>query len=266
MRNTVTIFAAIGLIYIALNLIIALGAPYFAPHIPTQILGGAWEAPSFEHILGLDNLGRDIFSRLIYGAANSIGIALLVSLLSFAIGLYAGIFSGIKGGKMDLFLSRLFELFLSMPTLIFVLMVLTVFGTSLSILVLTLGFIDSTRVFRLARLLAQQTYAKDYIEAALLRGEGYIWLMRREILPNVLPALLAEFGLRFSFVFLLVAALSYLGLGIQPPEADWGNMIRDNAPVILLGKWPALYPAIAIALLAASINVVVDWLTAIRSR
>lgn len=260
MKRFIPCSVIIALIYIVANVLVALSAPLCAPYDPTAIVGSPWSPPSSAHWLGLDNLGRDLLSRLIFGARYSIGIAFLVTMISFSIGVYAGFLSGIRGGKIDLILSRFFEIFLSMPTLIFILMILAVFGTSTSVLVLTLGFIDSTRVFRLARLLAQQIYAKEYIEAALLRGENLGWIMIWEILPNTIGLLLAEFALRFVFVFLLIAALSYLGLGVQPPAADWGNMIKDNAIAISLGGWAVLVPALAIALLAAAINLIVGWM------
>lgn len=260
MRRPLTVSGFLGLAIIGFNLLLAIAGPYFAPYPYTEIVGPAWAAPDGAHPFGLDNLGRDLLSRLLFGARNSIGIAFLIAFLSVLLGVSGGFFAAIRGGKIDLFLSRVFELFLAMPTLIFVLMILSVFGTSAPVLIITLGLIDSTRVYRLARLVAERIMAEDYTEAALLRGEGNGWIMLREILPNSLAPLISELGLRFSFTFLLIAALSYLGLGIQPPAADWGNMVRDNAQVIALGRWAALYPAFAIALLAAGVNMTIDWL------
>ena len=149
--------------------------------------------------------------------------------------------------------------------MIFALVLLSIFGSNITNLVLIIAVLDSTRVFRLTRAVALNVVVMDYVEAARLRGEGIGWIMRREILPNILPPLIAEFGLRFCFVFLTIAALSFLGVGIQPPTADWGSMVRDNASLIMFAQYDLragltpLLPATAIALLTVAINFVVDW-------
>jgi len=119
--------------------------------------------------------------------------------------------------------------------------------------------LDSTRVFRLSRAVGMNVVVMEYVEAAKLRGEGLWWIIRSEILPNIMPPMVAEFGLRFCFVFLFISALSFLGLGIQPPTADWGSMVRDNATLITFGDVTPLLPAGAIALLTVGVNFVVDW-------
>jgi peptide/nickel transport system permease protein len=154
---------------------------------------------------------------------------------------------------------------MSIPSLIFALMLLSIFGSSIPSLIMIIAVLDSTRVFRLTRSVAANVVVMDYVEAARLRGEGLVWVMRREILPNIMPPLVAEFGLRFSFVFLTIAALSFLGLGIQPPTADWGSMVRDGSRFIqfVAYDWtlalPSLLPAGAVALLTVAVNFVVDW-------
>ena len=148
---------------------------------------------------------------------------------------------------------------MAIPALIFLLLLLTIFGTSIPVLIVSIAVLDSTRVFRLARAVSQNVVVMDYVEAARLRGEGIGWITLREVLPNIMPPLVAEFGLRFVFVFLTIATLSFLGLGIQPPTADWGSMVRDNATLISYGDITPLLPAGAIALLAVSVNFVVDW-------
>ena len=156
-------------------------------------------------------------------------------------------------------LGRLVDIIMAFPTLIFALMVLSVLGTSIPVLVVVIALLDSTRVFRLARAVAMDIEVMDFVEVARLRGEGLWWIMRHEILPNALPPLIAEFGLRFCFVFLFISALSFLGLGIQPPTADWGGMVRENAGAITFGILTPLWPAGAIALLTIGVNLVVDW-------
>ena len=258
--------AMIGLGIIAVNLVAALFAPIIAPFAEADVVGDAWAEADWTYLLGLDNLGRDIFSRLLYGARLSIGLSLLITILSFIIGVIGGFTAAIGKGWIDASLSRFVDLILAMPTLIFAFVVLSVMGTDLGVLVVTLACLDSVKVFRLARALAVNVSALEYVEVARLRGEGLWWVITREILPNATAPLIAEFGLRFSFAFLFVAALSFLGLGVQPPTADWGSMVRDYRDVIALDLAAPFYPAGAIALLTIGVNFVVDWLLAIQSR
>ena len=260
------ITAAIGLLIIAINLIGAVGAPVLAPFGQAEILGDAWADPDGTYWLGLDNLGRDVFSRLLYGARMSIGLSLLITCLSFFIGIVTGFTAALSKGWIDTVLSRIVDLILSMPTLIFAFIVLSVLGTDLSVLVVTLALLDSVKVFRLARALAVGIGALEYVEVARVRGEGLWWVIRKEILPNAMAPLIAEFGLRFSFAFLFIAALSFLGLGVQPPLADWGSMVRDYRDMINMDQPLPFYPAGAIALLTIGVNFVVDWLLSIHSR
>ncbi len=257
--------AALGLAIIAINIIGAIGAPWIAPFDPYAIVGDAWADASSVNWLGLDNLGRDLFSRLLYGARMSIGLSLVITCLSFSIGITLGFTAAISRGWVDTALSRLVDLILSMPTLIFAFVVLSVLGTSIPVLIVTIALLDSVKVFRLARALAMNIGALEYVEVARVRGEGLWWVIRREILPNAMAPLIAEFGMRFSFTFLFIAALSFLGLGIQPPLADWGSMVRDYRDVINLDLPAPLYPAGAIALLTIGVNFVVDWMLSIHS-
>lgn len=215
--------------------------------------------PSWQFPFGTDNLGRDMLSRLVYGARNTVGIAFATTALAFFAGSFLGLLAAAVGGWLDQVLSRLVDILMAIPALIFSLLLLTIFGTSIVTLVLVIATIDATRVFRLARSVAQNIVVMDYIEAARLRGEGLIRLIFREILPNALAPLVAEFGLRFCFVFLAISALSFLGVGIQPPTADWGSMVRENATLITFGDVTPLLPAGAIALLTVAVNFVVDW-------
>ncbi len=264
--HRLTIPALIGLIIIALNVIAALGAPLIAPFDQADVVGDAWGDPDPQHILGLDNLGRDLFSRLIYGARMSIGLSFVITCLSFFIGVVTGFTAAVMRGWVDLGLSRLVDLLLSMPTLIFAFIILSVLGTDLPVLIITIAILDSVKVFRLARALAMNIAAMEYVEVARVRGEGLWWVITKEILPNAMAPLIAEFGLRFSFAFLFIAALSFLGLGVQPPDADWGSMVRDYRDMINLDSLAPLYPAGAIAILTIGVNFVVDWMLSIHSR
>ena len=234
-------------------------APLLAPFGESEIVGAEYELWGGEFVLGTDNLGRDMLSRLIYGARNTIGIAFITTCLAFLIGGVFGLIAATLGGWTDQILGRIVDVLMAIPTLIFALLILTILGTSIPVLIIVIAVLDSTRVFRLARAVSMNVVVLDFVEAARLRGEGLGWIIWREVLPNSLPPLVAEFGLRFCFVFLFISALSFLGLGLQPPTADWGSMVRDNATLITYGDITPLLPAGAIALLTVGVNFVVDW-------
>ncbi len=257
--------ARIGIAIILLNIVAAIMAPVVAPYGETEIVGDVWQPISSSNILGTDHLGRDMFTRLLYGARNTIAIAFVTTMLSFLIGAICGFLAATIGGWTDLTLSRGIDILMAFPTLIFALMVLSITGTSITALIFVIALLDSTRVYRLSRAVAMDIEVMEFVEAARLRGERTWWLMRHEILPNAMPPLVAEFGLRFCFVFLFIAALSFLGLGIQPPTADWGGMVRENGGAITFGIFTALYPAGAIAFLTVGVNLIVDWFLHISS-
>jgi peptide/nickel transport system permease protein len=257
--------AIFGMVVIAAYIFVAIFADWIAPYGEADSSFAARLPWGDGHILGTDQIGRDFLSRLIFGARNTMGIALATTLLSFAIGCSFGLMAAITQNWIDQVLSRFVDVLMAIPSLIFALMLLSVFGSSAWSLIFILAVLDSTRVFRLTRAVSLNVVAMDYVEAAKLRGEKLPWIMRREILPNILPPLVAEFGLRFSFVFLAIAALSFLGVGIQPPTADWGSMVRENASLIPYAKYDFVtgmtpfLPAGAIALLTVAVNFVVDW-------
>ena len=257
--------ARFGLVVIFLYIIIALFAPFIAPYGEAEVFPIPYAPWSSEFLFGTDQIGRDIFSRLIYGARNTVGIAVATTALAFTIGMILGLAAAISRGWLDQILSRSVDVLMAIPSLIFALVLLSIFGSTVTNLIIIIAVLDSTRVFRLTRAVSINVVVMDYVEAARLRGEGLVWIMRREILPNILPPLIAEFGLRFCFVFLTIAALSFLGVGIQPPTADWGSMVRENASLIQFAQYDLkagltpLLPATAIALLTVAVNFVVDW-------
>ena len=251
--------AKFGLLVIACYVFVALFAPFLTPYGESEIVGSEFEEWGDKFILGTDNLGRDMLTRLLYGARNTVGIAFVTTCLAFLIGGVAGILAAALAGWVDQALSRVVDVLMAIPALIFSLLLLTIFGTSIPVLIVIIAVLDSTRVYRLARAVSLNVVVMDFVEAARLRGEGIGWITIREVLPNIMPPLVAEFGLRFCFVFLTIAALSFLGLGIQPPTADWGSMVRDNATLITYGDVTPLLPAAAIALLTVGVNFVVDW-------
>lgn len=257
--------ARFGMIVIAIYILVAIFAPWIAPYGEAEVFAQPYAPWGGEHLLGTDQIGRDIYSRMIYGARNTVGIALVTTILAFVIGGGLGLAAAINRSWLDQLLSRGVDVLMAIPSLIFALVLLSIFGSSAINLILIIAILDSTRVFRLTRSVAVNVVVMDYVEAARLRGEGLGWIMRREILPNILPPLVAEFGLRFCFVFLTIAALSFLGVGIQPPTADWGSMVRENASLIQFAQYDLkagltpLLPASAIALLTVAVNFVVDW-------
>jgi len=251
--------AKFGLIVILAYVFVAVFANWLAPYGESEIVGAQYEVWSDKFFFGTDQIGRDMLSRLIYGARNTIGIAFLTTALAFVLGSMLGLLASVVGGWLDQGLARLVDVLMAIPGLIFALVLLSIFGTSVVNLILIIAVLDSTRVFRLCRAVAMNVVVMDFVEAARLQGEKLPWIMAREVLPNIMPPMVAEFGLRFCFVFLTIAALSFLGLGIQPPTADWGSMVRENATLINYGDITPLLPAGAIALLTVSVNFVVDW-------
>lgn len=249
-----------GIVVILCYIIVAIFAPVLTPYGETQVVGDEYAPWTSEFLLGTDNIGRDMLSRLLYGARNTVGIAFVTTCLAFFIGGMAGLIASTVGGWTDQILSRIVDVLMAIPQLIFALLLLTIVGTNVVNMILIIALLDSTRVFRLARAVATNIVVMDFVEVARLRGEGIWWLIRHEVLPNSTAPLIAEFGLRFCFVFLLIAALSFLGLGIQPPTADWGSMVRENATLITFGDITPLLPAAAIALLTVAVNFVVDWM------
>ena len=274
--------AAFGLLIILVYVVVAVFADVLAPYGQAEVfdrvnvlpggnsdLGGD---PRF--LLGTDQLGRDLLSRLIYGAQNTVGIAFVTTFLAFLIGTTVGFLAATLGGWVDQLASRIVDALMAIPQLIFALLLMTVataWAGSNKVLVMVymvviIAVLDSTRVYRLSRAVGQNIVVMDYIEAAKLRGEKLSYLIFREILPNATAPLLAEFGLRFCFVFLTIAALSFLGIGIQPPLADWGTMVRDLAQFINFAAFSPLTATLpllaagAIALLTVAVNFVVDWM------
>lgn len=268
--------ASFGLLVILIYAILAIFAPVIAPYGQDQVFPAANTLAGTDpmHPLGTDQIGRDLLSRLIYGAQNTVGIAFATTCLAFLLGGSLGFLAATLGGWFDQILARGVDVLMAIPSLIFALLLMTIAsawaGTQswqlTFYMIVIIAVIDSTRVFRLARAVGANIVVMDYIEAAKLRGEGLSYLIFREILPNAYAPLLAEFGLRFCFVFLTIASLSFLGVGIQPPLADWGTMVRDLAQFINFAAFSPLAAALpllaagAIALLTVAVNFVVDWM------
>jgi peptide/nickel transport system permease protein len=258
--KTAPLTAAFGMFVIFIYAVAGIFAPWIAPHGETDVIASAFDPANENMLLGADQLGRDMFSRIIYGTRNSVGLALLATSAAFFVGSVAGLYAAVRGGWMDQLLGRISDVLMSIPSLIFALLMLAIFGPTIVVLIIAVAIVYAPRVFRLVRSVAINVVVMDYIEAAKLRGEKNGYLIRKEILPNSTAPMIAEFGLEFCFVFLLLAGLSFLGLGIQPPAADWGSMVRENATLISFGEITPLFPAAAIALLTVAVNFVVDWM------
>lgn len=258
--RSMPISARIGSAGILFVVACAILAPLIAPHSESAVVGDVWAPMGGDFLLGTDNLGRDLLSRLMFGARATLFVALAATVLSFSIGMILSFTAVVTGGVVDQILSRLNDLLMSIPALIFALVVLAVLPQNIWVLITVMAAIDSTRVYRIGRAVALDVSVMDFVEAAWLRGEGKLWIIFREILPNTLAPLLGEFGLRFAFSILFLSTLSFLGLGIQPPIADWGGMVKDNKEGIIFGVSAALVPGGAIAFLVVCVNLVVDWL------
>ena len=259
LSRPITLSVILGVSACTALVVIAILAPLLAPFSGAEVLGDVWEPPSEEFLLGTDNLGRDLLSRMIFGAQITIFMAAAATTLAFLAGSTLGIVSAILGGVFDNLVSRLVDIIMCIPPLIFALVILSVFPATTPILVGVIGLLDSTRVYRIARALAGDIMVHDYVEVARLRRDGTAWILWREVLPNVLPPLVSELGLRFIYAVLILSSLSFLGLGVQPPDADWGAMVRENKGGIVFGIPAALLPASAISVLAIAVNLVVDW-------
>ncbi len=251
--------ALLGLVMTGAFFFVAIFADFIAPYPLAAVVGGVWDPSSSEHWLGTDSIGRDLMSRMIYGGQTTIKIATLATIVSFGLGSVLGFTAATVGGWVDQALSRFVDLLMSIPSLILALVVLSVMSVNELTLILVMGLLDATRVFRLSRAVAVDITVMDYVEAARLRGEGTGWIIFREILPNALSPLVAELGLRFIFAVLFISTLSFLGLGVQPPGADWGGIVKENSAGLVYGIPAALAPAVAIAVLAISVNLVADW-------
>ena len=230
--------------------------PYEESAIVTQTSFGS---PGEEGLLGSDYLGRDVATRVVYGARMTLGLALTACVLAFTSGVTLGFMAATLGGRVDEAMSRTNDAFLAFPSIMLALICISALGTSLAILVLTVSFIEATRVFRIARALCMNVFVQDFVEVSRARGEGIWWIMANDILPNALIALSTDFGLRFTYAILLVSSISFLGLGVQPPHADWGMMVRENLGGVHFGATAALIPALSIFSVTLSINFLVDW-------
>jgi peptide/nickel transport system permease protein len=259
----------LGVAIVAFWILMVFIGPYVAPfHEADIIADDSYLEPGYvtegegTHWLGTDYLERDILSRILWGARTTIGISLVATLLAYLMGVTLGIAAAIRGRWLDMLLSRINDAILSLPTIMLGLLIVVALGTSIPILVGTAAIIYASSVFRIARALGQDIMVMDYVEAAQARGENLWWIITREVLPNAAMPLATDFGLRLVFVVLFISSLSFLGLGIQPPMADWGSMVRQNLEGLGYGSYAPVWPALAIASFTIAINLIVDDISA----
>jgi peptide/nickel transport system permease protein len=252
--------AWIGASVLGLWVLVAIFAPLIAPYGQGELLSDeSFALPGGVGLLGGDYLGRDILSRVIFGARMTLGLAAIITVIGFAIGIALGFLAAVAGGVIDTVLSRSIDAIMAFPSIMLALIIIASLGSSMTVLILTIAAIEATRVFRVSRSLAMDIAVMDFVEVARARGEGLWWIMLREIFPNATGPLAAEVGIRFTYAILFISALSFLGLGVQPPNADWGSMVRENLQGLLFASWAPIIPAAAIATVTFSVNLIVDW-------
>ncbi|MCE7028860.1 ABC transporter permease [Jiella avicenniae] len=253
---------AVGIIGAAIILfwmVVAIAAPWISPYPVGQIVDFDYYGPmSAQFWLGTDYLGRDMLSRVLMGARYTVGISLAAVAIACFVGVTLGMIAAVVGGWFDAILSRFLDALNSLPSLMFGLVVVAAVGSSMTVLVLTIAVLYAPGSYRFARALAVNVNAMDFVTVARARGEGTIYTIREEIFPNIIGPVLADFGLRFVFIVLLLSGLSFLGLGVQPPNADWGALVRENIGGLSFGAPAVIMPSIAIASLTISVNMLID--------
>lgn len=255
-------FNLVGMAGLAILLfwaVIGLIAPWILPYPVGEIVEyDAFSPITAQYWMGTDYLGRDVLSRVLMGARYTVGISLISVALACTTGVTLGMIAAVSGGWIDNLLSRLFDALNSIPSKLFGLILVAAVGSSLPILVMTLAVVYTSGAFRFARALSVNINTMDFVTVARTRGERLGYLILSEILPNIIGPVLADFGLRFVFTVLLLSGLSFLGLGVQPPHADWGALVRENIGGLGFGAPAVLFPCLAIATLTISVNLLID--------
>lgn len=250
---------AFGTIIFIVFVLMALFGPWIAPYdYNEQVYADARQAPSLTHLFGTDNLGRDVFSRVLFGAREVLAQAGLGTILAVISGTVFGLVAGYRGGWLDEITMRLFDSLLALPALLLALLLLGTVGQSQSAVLIVIVIVYTPIVARVARSVVLSVRSKGFVEAAQLQGESQNWILFREILPSVVPALTVEGALRFSYAIFLVASLGFLGVGVQPPSPNWGLMVSEARPYSSQLPWALFFPAAAIALLVIGVNLMAD--------
>ena len=248
----------IGLVLLIVIVAVALIGPLVAPHNPDAFVGVPNQAPTGKLLFGADALGRDVFSRFLHGGWTVLYMSLSATLIGVGIGLTVGLSAAYLGGVTDEVLMRIADVFMAFPQIVLTLLLVTAFGPKVYLIILTVGISHAPRVARVIRGAAQQVVERDFIKAAEAVGEPRRRVIFGELLPNVISPLLVEFGLRLTYSIGLIAGINFLGLGLQPPQADWGLMIQENRLSLTVQPWSVLLPLLAIALLTIGTNLLTD--------
>ena len=250
---------AFGTAVFLLFVLMAIFGPWIAPYgANEQVYADARQAPSTEHLFGTDNLGRDVYSRILYGSRDVLAQAGLGTILAIICGTFFGLVTGFRGGWLDEITMRFFDSLLALPALLLALLLLGTVGQSQNAVLVVIVVVYTPIVARVARSVVLSIRTKGFVEAAQLQGESQAWIMFREILPSVVPALTVEGALRFSYAIFLVASLGFLGVGVQPPSPNWGLMVSEARAYSSQLPWAMFFPAAAIALLVIGVNLMAD--------
>lgn len=247
-----------GLVVLVLVVGVAVIGPLFAPHSIAAPIGPPGQGPSAGAPLGTDFLGRDVLSRLLNGGLSVVWIGTLSTVLAYVAGLTVGLVAGYTRTLLDPILMRGVDVMIAFPALLVLLLLVSGLGSHVFVLILGVVLVQLPPIARVMRTLTLETSTRGYVEAAVMRGERTFSVLVREILPNIAPVMLADFGIRFGYSIILIASVNYLGLGLQPPAADWGLMMSENRDFISLNPWAVLAPAVMLALLTIGVNLVAD--------
>jgi len=250
--------ARIGLALTASVLLIAVLGPFFAPHSPSELAGGSYAPPSGAFPFGTDLLGRDVLSRVLWGGRSVVGYAVIATALAYLVGGTIGLVSGYSRSLVDPVLMRLVDILLAIPPFLLLLVLATGLGTTPAVLIIGVAAIHVPGIARIVRAATLEVSVRGYVEAAVARGETTSAILRRQILPNITGTVIADGGPRLTISILLVAGLNYLGIGLQPPAADWALMISENRPGLDIQPWSVALPALLIAMLTIGVNVLAD--------
>jgi peptide/nickel transport system permease protein len=248
----------VGVVLVLLLVGIVVIGPFFAPHSPSEFVGAPYEDPSSSSLLGTDNLGRDVLSRFLWGGRSVLGLALAATALGLALGVTIGLVAAYARATMDDVLMRAMDVILAFPSLVLALVAIATVGPQLWLLVLVVGITTAPRVARVTRGSSVEIVERDFVRAAEAIGESRRKILLGEILPNVSSPLLVEASLRLTYSVGLIAALSFLGFGVQPPAADWGLMINENRQGLTVQPWGVVAPVLAIALLTIGTSLIGD--------
>ena len=259
MRATLGMWRSrIGLVIVLALVLVALAGPLIAPHSPTQFITAPNSPPSAHALFGGASLGHDVWSRFLYGGRSVLGLAVASTVLGVGVGLIIGLMAAYSGGLVDEILMRIADVFMAFPQIVLALLLVSALGPKLWLIVLTVGVSHAPRVARVIRGAAQQVVERDFVKAAEAVGEPRRRIIFGELLPNVTSPLLVELGLRLTYSIGLIAAINFLGDGLQPPSADWGLMINENRLAVTVQPWAVLLPVLAIALLTIGTNLLTD--------